>query len=142
MLRTTADATEDKVKSCTQQINGVIVQLEIYEGHILSDKMTDTMQKYKRDKENYDRNDKLKLKNKDRINQMEDNIIFEVANEFSVVSESNHDDRNGSCAVSGYDNIDSFANSRRPSALNLLATIPVMEESKEYEDQDDSRRSL
>ena len=73
---------------------------------------------------------------------MEDNIIFEVANEFSVVSESNNDDRNGSCAVSGYDNIDSFANSRRPSALNLLATIPVMEESKEYEDQDDSRRSL
>ena len=142
MLRTTADATEDKVKSCTQQINGVIVQLEIYEGHMLSDKMTDTMQKYKRDKENYDRNDKLKLKNKDRINQMEDNIIFEVANEFSVVSESNNDDRNGSCAVSGYDNIDSFANSRRPSALNLLATIPVMEESKEYEDQDDSRRSL
>ena len=135
-LKTKAEAKEEQVKSTTQEVNEFIFQLEKYSAS-QNPELTATIDRYKMEKVNYELNDKRNIKTKNLQECMLPKAIWEVANEFSVVTESNYD-RNASSCVTGMDDINFGANNSRPTSqvqANLRNTEPIGEQSRE-EDPD------
>lgn len=136
-LKTKAEDKEERVKSTTQEVNEFIFQLEKYSAS-QNPELTATIDRYKMEKVNYELNDKRDIKTKNLLSGNLPQAIWEVANEFSVVTESNYD-RNASSCVTGIDDINFGANNSnsRPTSQvmgNLRNTEPIGEQSRE-EDQ-------